>query len=73
MTGDDVIALWTLVNKQIANVLTSMDPKNYSKLCDSNRYETKMNTLEWLAMDYVKHLKHHLNQVIEKSFDVVYP
>lgn len=73
MTGGDVIALWILVNKQIANVLTSMDPKNYSKLCDSNRYETKMNTLEWLAIDYVKHLKHHLNQVIEKSFDVVYP
>jgi hypothetical protein len=29
--------------------------------------------LEWLAIDYVKHLKHHLNQIIANSFAIVYP
>ena len=37
------------------------------------REEEKLHTLEWLASDYVKHLKHHINQIIPRSFDIVYP
>ncbi len=40
---------------------------DYRKRYVSNRGEAKLNTLEWLVIDY------HLNQVIENSFDVVYP
>ena len=29
-------------------------------------------TLEWLAQDYIKHLKHHLHQVLELE-PIAYP
>jgi DinB superfamily len=70
---EDVIQLWRLVNLQICAVLSSMSKKNYSRICNTGRGEKNLRTLEWLAADYVKHLKHHINQVIMGSFDVVYP
>ena len=73
MNGKDVIDLWRLVNVQIANVLSSMDNKNCAKTCDTSKNNEQLRTLEWLAIDYVKHLKHHLNQIIKSSFDIVYP
>jgi hypothetical protein len=29
-------------------------------------------TLEWIAQDYVEHLKHHLNQILGKTFATNY-
>ena len=29
-------------------------------------------TLEWIAQDYVAHLKHHLNQILGKTFETDY-
>ncbi len=69
----DVIALWRLVNLQIANVLRSMPVENYTKSCDTSKGEPQLRTLEWLAIDYVKHLKHHLNQIMPSSFNITYP
>lgn len=65
----DVISLWRLVNQQILQVLTTMPAENYARECKT----TGVHTLEWLASDYVKHLKHHINQIIPGSFDVQYP
>jgi hypothetical protein len=48
-----------------------MPTENYVKTCDFG--DGKFLTLEWLAIDYVKHLKHHLNQIIANSFAIVYP
>ncbi|MEP2667855.1 MAG: DinB family protein [Cyclobacteriaceae bacterium] len=73
MAGKDVIALWKLVNKQISNVLTTMESDKYLKTCDTSKEGEQLRSLEWLADDYVKHLKHHLNQVIKDSFDITYP
>jgi F0F1-type ATP synthase delta subunit len=73
MAGADVISLWRLVNGQIANVLSGMSKEFYSKTCNTAKNGEQLRTLEWLAKDYVKHLKHHLNQVIKNSFDIVYP
>lgn len=73
MTGVDVINLWRLVNNQIANVLSAMPMEVYTKTCDTGKDSFQLRTLEWLADDYIKHLKHHLNQVIPNSFDIVYP
>ena len=67
--GTDVIQLWVLLNNQIAAVLSTMPKENYIKQSETNQ----LRTLEWLAIDYVKHLKHHLNQVIPNSFDIRYP
>lgn len=68
MPKDDVIQLWKLLNRQIANILVQMPAENYQKQCETNQ----LHSIEWLAIDYVKHLKHHLNQVFAGSFDIVY-
>ena len=70
---EHVITLWRLINLQICAVLAAMPKENYSKVCNTGRDTPSLHTIEWLAPDYVKHLKHHINQVIAKSFDVVYP
>ena len=72
MDKDAVVRLWKLVNLQISSTLTNMPVQNYARQCDTGKNEVSLKTLEWLAADYVKHMKHHLNQIIPGSFDVVY-
>ncbi|HLZ16977.1 MAG TPA: DinB family protein [Cyclobacteriaceae bacterium] len=69
----EVIALWTLMNKRIAAVLEKMPAASYSKSSDTGRESVALHSLAWLADDYVKHLKHHLNQIIPGSFAIRYP
>ena len=65
---EEVIQLWRLINQRICGVLKNMPASNYNKQCDTG----DLHSLEWLAQDYVKHMKHHLNQIIPGSFDVTY-
>ena len=69
----EVIATWKLTNSRIATILETMPASSYVKECDTGKNSVSLHTLEWLAVDYVKHLKHHLNQIIPNSFDIVYP
>jgi hypothetical protein len=68
MNKADVILLWKLVNLQICAVLDNMPKENYGRQCDTGA----LHSLEWLANDYVKHMNHHLNQIISGSYDVIY-
>lgn len=72
-TKEDIIKLWRLVNEQIIHVLENMPEENYRKECNTSKNGTATHSLEWLAHDYVKHMKHHINQIIPGSFDIVYP
>lgn len=65
----EILQLWTLLNLRICAVLENMPKANYTKECNTGN----LHTLEWLAADYVKHLKHHMNQIISGSFDIIYP
>lgn len=69
---EEVILLWVLMNKQISTVLLQMSESNYNKVADTGKTEIKFYSLQFLAEDYVRHLKHHLNQIIPGSFDIVY-
>lgn len=69
----EVIENWKLINHKICRVLSSMPRGNFSKTCDTGKDTPNLHSLDWLAIDYVKHLKHHLNQIIPKSFDIIYP
>ncbi len=69
---EDVIYLWVLMNNQICSVLIEMNDLNYIKVSDTGKTEIKLCSLQFLADDYVRHLKHHLNQIIPNSFDIVY-
>ena len=69
MKKQDVLELWQLLNFRICAVLENMPAENYTKEANAG----SIRTLEWLAHDYVKHMKHHINQIISRAFDVVYP
>lgn len=69
----DLVSLWKLMNERILAVLAQMPPQHYQKPCNTGRKDPDIHTIEWLAADYVKHLKHHINQIIPGSFNIVYP
>jgi DinB superfamily len=57
----ELINLWYLLNKHIAFIL-----KNTSIEMSQRRSRTEdLHTVESLAMDYIKHLRHHVHQVLE--------
>ena len=70
--SEDEIQLWQLINKRICDVLNAMPVGNYGNDCNTGRTTEQLHSIEWLAEDYVKHMKHHLNQIIPNSFDIVY-
>src|SRR5689334_14846136 len=70
---EDVILLWKLMNEKICDTLSVMPAQNYSRSCNTGKETEQLHSLEWLAIDYVKHLKHHLNQIIAGSFPITYP
>jgi hypothetical protein len=72
MQKEEVITLWRLINERIVEVLIAMPASNYNKEVNTSKTEPELHSLQWLAEDYVKHLKHHLNQVIPGSFNIVY-
>jgi hypothetical protein len=64
LPSEHIVALWKLINTQIIVVLASMPKEKYLALSKTN----ELHTLEWLAADYVRHMKHHLEQVMPGSF-----
>ncbi len=68
-----IIDMWVMMNEAICRVLENMPEDNYGRVCNTGKSGLELRSLEWLAIDYVKHLKHHMNQIFEKAFDVVYP
>jgi hypothetical protein len=69
---EDMIQLWCLINERICSVLDTMPSANYSRTCNTSKESLQLRSLEWLAEDYVKHMKHHINQIIADYFDVIY-
>ena len=66
----DLIELWKLLNKHISVILSNTSEEMLQKKCATNSPET--HTIEWLAEDYVKHLLHHLHQILNLE-PVAYP
>jgi hypothetical protein len=64
----DLINLWYLLNKHIAVILKNMRDEMKQRKCETE----KSHTLEWIARDYIKHLLHHVHQVLDLE-PVAYP
>ena len=60
---NDLLQLWRLLNLQISRVLDNYPTNRRQAQCDTSKKETGLHTVEWLAQDYLDHLKHHLNQI----------
>jgi len=63
-----VIQLWYLLNKQIISILQNTSDGTAQRTCSTG----DIHTIEWLAEDYIKHLKHHVHQVLDLQ-PVAYP
>lgn len=65
---NDLIVLWTLLNKHICMVLKNISDTTAERLSETS----EVHSIEWLAEDYNKHLLHHLHQVLDLE-PVAYP
>lgn len=61
----DLIQLWRLYNLHLARVIARLPKEKLAMECKIGPYEPV--SLEYIAKDYVVHLKHHLKQIEEKS------
>jgi hypothetical protein len=59
----DLIDLWEMLNVQIGWVLGNYPPDRLQAKCDNSKTAVSLHTVEWLAEDYVAHMKHHLKQI----------
>lgn len=60
---EELIALWSSLNKHLCRIIEHMPPENHNRTCImmSLGNETKSYTLKWIAEDYLRHMEHHLN------------
>ena len=56
-----VIELWYLLNRQMVNALENTSTEAAQHTCNTGN----THTIEWLAEDYIRHLNHHMHQVLE--------
>ncbi|AYL95595.1 DinB family protein [Mucilaginibacter celer] len=61
---NQLIDLWALLNLQIVRVLENYPPERLQARCDNSKQEPNLQTVEWLAADYVDHLLHHLKTIL---------
>lgn len=65
---NDLIDLWTLLNKHIVILLKNIP----AAMAEKEVMTEQLHTVAWLAEDYNKHLLHHLHQVLRLE-EVAYP
>jgi DinB superfamily len=59
-TWNEIVTLWSAYNRHLASVIESLDDSALGHVWHSPDGDV---TLEFIASDYVRHLKHHLAQI----------
>lgn len=59
--GAALIQLWVLINKHICRILENIPGHLSGRTCMTQ----DLHTIEWLAEDYVRHLKHHMHVILD--------
>ena len=59
----EVVQLWGQLNRHIAHVMANVPADRLNTKCVIG--DDDPVTLEWLMSDYVRHLRHHLNQIFD--------
>jgi DinB family protein len=65
-----LVDFWAAYNRFLAHVIGQLPAESAKITC--NIGNNKPATLEWIAADYVAHLKHHLNQILGQTFTTNY-
>lgn len=60
---NELLDLWILLNRQIIRVWENYPADRLTVRCDNSKQEPNLQTVEWLANDYVEHLMHHLKNI----------
>ena len=61
--NNQLIRLWYLLNNQVVEILKNTSAEIAGRTCFTNESQT----VQWLAADYIKHLRHHIHQVLDLS------
>lgn len=61
----DIVNLWYYYNAHLAHTIGNVDPNALNHLCDMG-YATPA-TLKFVIEDYVRHVEHHLKQILVAS------
>lgn len=70
MEWEFLITFWSCYNVFLGKVLSGLPFDAASVRCEIGKNPPA--TLEWIAQDYVAHLKHHLNQILGERFETSY-
>ena len=57
---ENIILLWKLLNEQIIRIIKKIPNEKLSNTCKA----PDERSILWLIEDYIKHLNHHLNQIL---------
>ncbi len=57
----ELVELWTALNRHVAATIAALPAERLGTSCRVGDHEPV--TLEWLARDYLRHLRHHLGQL----------
>ena len=60
--GNQIVILWQYYNLHLIEVIKNISVENLQKGC---MIGDQLLTLEFLIIDYVEHLEHHLHQIID--------
>jgi hypothetical protein len=61
----DLVGLWAVLNRHLAHVIAHIEPRALATPCTIG--EGAPVTLRFVAEDYVRHLHHHLAQVLPQA------
>lgn len=70
MRWSELLKFWEGYNRFLAHVIAGLPQGKAATQCIIGDHDPV--TLEWLASDYVEHLKHHLNQILGKRWTSTY-
>jgi hypothetical protein len=66
----DLLQLWVLLNRHLGHIWAQMDTRTWALTCKMGNSAPEFWTLEMLAIDYLRHLKHHLAAVESQNVKV---
>lgn len=59
--SQQIITFWTIYNRQLIEIIKRIPSNNLKKMI---RVGAKTVTIENLVIEYIEHLEHHLNQLV---------
>ena len=61
----EILDLWILLNRQIIRVLVNYPEDRLEAKCDTGKLNIQLQPVSFLAEDYVRHMQHHLEKIIQ--------